>query len=89
MIYVSIQNGFGELERMPSALNTGRVAFQEPYPYHPHVTIAQELAPKDVHNAAQFARWRWSEFKHSRSAWIDASLLSKTRWRTVGPTSRC
>jgi len=71
VIYVSIQNGFAELERMHSALNTGRVAFQEPYPYHPHVTIAQELAPEDVHNAAQFARWRWSEFKHSRSAWID------------------
>jgi 2'-5' RNA ligase len=71
VIYVSIQNGFAELERMHSALNTGRVAFQEPYPYHPHVTIAQELARDDVHNAAQFARWRWSEFKHSRSAWID------------------
>jgi 2'-5' RNA ligase len=71
VIYVSIQNGFAELERMHSALNIGRVAFQEPYPYHPHVTIAQELARDDVHNAAQFARWRWSEFKHSRSAWID------------------
>jgi 2'-5' RNA ligase len=71
VIYVSIQNGFAELERMHSALNAGRVAFQEPYPYHPHVTIAQELAPEDVHNAAQFARWRWSEFKHSRSVWID------------------
>jgi 2'-5' RNA ligase len=71
VIYVSIQNGFAELEHMHSVLNTGRVAFQEPYPYHPHVTIAQELAPEDVHNAAQFARWRWSEFKHSRSAWID------------------
>jgi 2'-5' RNA ligase len=71
VIYVSIQNGFPELERMHSALNTGRVAFDEPYPYHPHVTIAQELAPADVHNAAQFARWRWSEFKHSRGAWID------------------
>jgi 2'-5' RNA ligase len=71
VIYVSIQNGFAELERMHSVLNTGRVAFDEPYPYHPHVTIAQELAPQDVQNAAQFARWRWSEFKHSRSAWID------------------
>jgi 2'-5' RNA ligase len=71
VIYVSLQHGFAELESMHSALNTGRVAFQEPYPYHPHVTIAQELAPEDVHNAAQFARWRWSEFKHSRSIWID------------------
>lgn len=71
VIYVSIQTGFSELERMHRALNTGRVAFDEPYPYHPHVTVVQELAPQDVPNAAQFARWRWSEFKHSRSVWID------------------
>ena len=71
VIYVSIQKGFAELENMHSALNTGRVMFEEPFPYHPHVTIAQELAPADVHNAAQFARWRWSEFKQSRSACID------------------
>src|ERR1700726_5194444 len=31
VIYVSIQNGFAELERMHSALNIGRVAFREPY----------------------------------------------------------
>jgi 2'-5' RNA ligase len=71
VIYVSIQAGFAELERMHTALNAGRMAFREPFPYHPHVTIAQELAPEDVYNAAQFARWRWSEFKHPRSAWID------------------
>jgi len=71
VIYVSIQAGFAELERMHSALNTGRVLFREPYPYHPHVTLAQDLAPDDVYNAAQFARWRWSEFKHPRSVWID------------------
>ncbi|MEO8050582.1 MAG: 2'-5' RNA ligase family protein [Acidobacteriota bacterium] len=71
VIYVSVQTGFAELERAHSALNTGRVAFREPYPYHPHVTIAQELAAADVQNAVEFARRRWSEFKHSRSAWID------------------
>ncbi len=71
VIYVSVETGFAELERMHSALNTGRVAFREPYSYHPHVTIAQELAAEDVHNAAQFARWRWSEFKQSRSVWVD------------------
>lgn len=71
VIYVSIQNGFAELEDMHSALNTGRVAFQEPYPYHPHVTIAQKLSSENVYDAAQLARRRWSEFKHSRSAWIE------------------
>ena len=71
VIYVSIKAGFRELERMHAALNTGRMAFAEPYPYCPHVTVVQELAPEDVPNAAQFARWRWSEFKHSRSVWVE------------------
>ena len=71
VIYVSVKTGFTELERMHRTLNAGCVACQEPYPYHPHVTVVQELAPEDVRNAAQFARWRWSEFKHSRSVWVD------------------
>jgi 2'-5' RNA ligase len=71
VIYVSIQSGFAELERMHQSLNAGCLACQEPYPYHPHVTVVQELAPEDVPNAAQFARWRWSEFKHPRAVWVD------------------
>jgi len=71
VIYVSINTGLRELECMHAALNAGRVAFKEPYPYHPHVTVVQELAPEDVLNAAQFARWRWSEFKHPRSVWVE------------------
>jgi len=71
VIYVSVKSGFAELERMHQALNSGRLAFEEPYPYHPHVTVVQELAPGDVLNAAQFARWRWSEFKHPRGVWVE------------------
>jgi 2'-5' RNA ligase len=71
VIYVSIKNGFAELERMHQALNSGCLACREPHSYHPHVTIVQELAPVDVLNAAQFARWRWSEFKHSRTVRVD------------------
>ena len=71
VIYVSIKSGFQELERMHQALNTGRLACNEPHSYHPHVTVVQELAPVDVLNAAQFARWRWSEFKHSRTVHLD------------------
>ena len=66
VIYASIKIGHRELEHMHHVLNSGLVAFEEPYPYHPHVTIAQELAPGDVAAAAAFARWRWSEFRHSR-----------------------
>jgi 2'-5' RNA ligase len=71
VIYVAIKTGFEELERMHQALNAGFLSCQEPHSYHPHVTVVQELAPVDVLNAAQFARWRWSEFKHSRTVRVD------------------
>jgi len=71
VIYVSIQVGFAELASMHRSLNTGCLAFKEPHTYHPHVTVVQELAPVDVLNAAQFARWRWSEFKHPRTVRVD------------------
>ena len=71
VIYVSIKTGFEELERVHHALNAGSLAWEEPHSYHPHVTVVQELAPVDVLNAAQFARWRWSEFKHSRTVRVD------------------
>jgi 2'-5' RNA ligase len=71
VIYASITTGYQELERMHQVLNAGLVAFQEPHPYHPHVTIAQELAPEDVPEAAALARWRWSEYRHSRSFVVD------------------
>jgi 2'-5' RNA ligase len=71
VIYVSIKIGFTELERMHQALNAGFLSCQEPHTYHPHVTVVQELAPADVLNAAQFARWRWSEFKQSRTVRVD------------------
>ena len=65
-IYISIRSGLEELKRLHDLLNAGGLAFEEPYSFHPHVTIAQELAPEDVPEAAQFARWRWDEFKPSR-----------------------
>ncbi len=71
VIYVSIKSAFEELERIHRALNAGSLAWDEPHSYHPHVTVVQELAPVDVLNAAQFARWRWSEFKHSRTVRVD------------------
>jgi 2'-5' RNA ligase len=71
VIYVSIKNGFEKLERMHQALNADCLLCKEPHSYHPHITVVQELAPVDVLNAAQFARWRWSEYKHSRTVRVD------------------
>ena len=44
VVYVSVTSGRAELERMHDALNVGAVAFDEPFPYHPHITLAQAVS---------------------------------------------
>lgn len=71
VIYLSIGAGFRELERLHAELNHGGLEFAEPYNYHPHVTLAQQILPEDVESAAARARSRWREFPSSRSFMFD------------------
>jgi 2'-5' RNA ligase len=71
VIYLSVGAGYRELERMHVALNRGPLEFAEPFEYHPHVTLAQQLLPEQVESAVARARTRWREFSHSRSFMVD------------------
>lgn len=71
VIYLAVGAGYRELESMHEALNRGPLAFEEPYKYHPHVTLAQQLAPEQVEAAAALAKRRWREFAHSHSFIVD------------------
>jgi 2'-5' RNA ligase len=84
VIYLSVGAGFRELERMHKALNRGHLQFAEPYEYHPHVTLAQQLLPEQVEAAAALARRRWREFPSSHSFTVDGLTFVqntvKNRW---------
>jgi 2'-5' RNA ligase len=71
VIYLSIGAGYRELVQMHAALNRGPLQFAEPYQYHPHVTLAQQLTPDEVDAAAALARRRWREFPYSHSFTVD------------------
>jgi len=71
VIYLSIGAGYRELERMHAALNRGPLQFAEPFEYHPHVTLAQQLLPEQVEAATALARRRWREFPYSHSFTVD------------------
>ena len=66
VIYIGIQSGERELREMYRALNHGPLAFREPFPYHPHITLAQGLLPDRVQSLYELARKRWAAFPHSR-----------------------
>jgi 2'-5' RNA ligase len=84
VIYLSVGAGHAELERMHKALNRGPLEFAEPYVYHPHVTLAQQLLPEQVEGAATLARRRWKEFGGSHSFTVERlSFVQNTvenRW---------
>lgn len=67
VIYIGLRRGAAELRQMHNALNTGPLAFQEPFPYYPHITVAQNLTPEQVQPLYADARRRWTEFRESRT----------------------
>lgn len=67
VIYVSVTMGRVELERMHDALNTAAVAFDEPFPYHPHITLAQDIPSDSIASVLERARHFWTIWPHPRS----------------------
>jgi 2'-5' RNA ligase len=61
VIYVQITTGSEELKRMHAAMNVEGLRRQEGFPYHPHVTLAQDLKPDEVDELLRVARSRWAE----------------------------
>jgi 2'-5' RNA ligase len=66
VIYAEIGEGRKTLLDLHRSLNTCDLQFDEPYPYHPHVTLAQDLAIEDVQAAQELAVRRWREYRYSR-----------------------
>ena len=68
VIFIELARGAGELRRMHAALNAGAVQFREPFPYHPHITLAQQIEdPALVAAAFGTAERRWREFAGERT----------------------
>jgi len=66
VIYIGIKQGEAELREVYRALNRGPLFFREPFPYHPHITLAQALPGERVKPLFELARKRWAAFPYSR-----------------------
>ncbi len=67
VLYLEVGAGGDELRRMHAAMNCGALEFQEPFPYHPHITLAQEVPHEAVHGLMELTRRRWKEYRGARS----------------------
>ena len=84
VVYLNITEGRHELLQMHRALNVGPLQYEAPYPYHPHITLAQDLTPQQSIELAAVARRRWAEYSGPRV--FSAELLvfvqntARNRW---------
>lgn len=71
VIYLAVTDGRCRLEELHSDLNTRHLAYDEPFHYHPHLTLAQALEPGQVGATLDLARRRWAGFPHSRKFLVE------------------
>jgi hypothetical protein len=72
VVYLSVGRGAREIHAMHAQLNQGPLYFAEPYPFHPHVTLAQGLPRDDFREVRDAASRRWAE-----SGFTNAVLIEK------------
>ncbi|HYO82639.1 MAG TPA: 2'-5' RNA ligase family protein [Bryobacteraceae bacterium] len=71
VVFAEVQRGRSDLHELHDAFNTGVLHFDEPWHYHPHVTLAQGLPPEAVCEVYELARRRWTESAPTHSCIID------------------
>jgi 2'-5' RNA ligase len=75
VIYIEIGQGAEELYSLHSAMNRSALEFQEPYPYRPHITLAQDVCRDRVAELTELARLRWAEFRGPRTFHADRAVF--------------
>ena len=73
VIYLDIARGIDELREFYRVLNRGPLQYKESFPYHPHITIAQNIPPDQAPRLAAAAKGKWAEY-HGPRAFMVASL---------------
>lgn len=66
VIYIAIGSGLPSLHAMHGELNSNALAYAEPFQYHPHITLAQEISEVEHPAALQLCQARWREYSGPR-----------------------
>ncbi len=67
VLYLALDRGVSDLERMHRSLNANGASFPEPFPFHPHITLAQGVAEADHETVLERARSLWRDYDGVRS----------------------
>ena len=83
VIYADIGGGTHELHDLHRLLNVDSLFFEEPFEYHPHLTLAQGLQAEEVQELYETADRRWHEFQRRHSSRFTVDTLTFVQ-NTVG-----
>ena len=83
VIYISVGPGNEELRKLHDHLNTSALRFDEPYRFHPHITLAQELKPDEVDELVTVAQARWAEYQGPRNFRVDKTVFVQNTRRNA------
>jgi 2'-5' RNA ligase len=80
VIYIELAQGASEMYRLHAAMNTRALHFDEPFEYHPHITLAQEIPAEGVRETHLRAQELWAgyqgprTFRAQRAAFVQNTL---------------
>jgi 2'-5' RNA ligase len=80
VIYIELGQGAAEMHRLHAAMNADALQFDEPFEYHPHITLAQEMPGDQVTTLQARARELWNgfpgpkTFRADRAAFVQNTL---------------
>lgn len=75
VIYLELGKGAEEMFRIHAAMNSGALEFDEPFAYHPHITLAQEIPPAEVADVNRRAHELWDAYTGPRSFRADRTTF--------------
>jgi 2'-5' RNA ligase len=74
VVYLGLAHGATELRQLYGTLNCGCLKYNESFPYHPHITIGQNIPLGDAARLALIAKDKWTQYQGPRG--FDVSALS-------------
>lgn len=72
VVYIELTRGAKELRAYYDLLNHGPLEFKEHFPYHPHITLAQNISAEQAPQLAAIARERWAEYRGPRGFMVSS-----------------
>ena len=71
VVYLSLKCGEHALHALHENLNAGQLEYDGPFPYHPHITVAQDLTAEEAEKLAEIARKRWADYDGPREFTVE------------------